>query len=117
MIFSQREECAASVNPPLVRGGIDVALCNFNDARGLLLQQLACRLVGRRVGKSPKDLFAEFEGTAGGDTSSLGDVKYRDYTMRWGQANAWQLKADGNAASCIAPTRKDYLARPIRRAV
>ena len=32
---------------------------------------------------------------------ALGDVKYRNYTMQWGQANAWQLKADGNAASCI----------------
>jgi unsaturated rhamnogalacturonyl hydrolase len=36
---------------------------------------------------------------------ALGDAKYRDYTMQWGQANAWQLTADGNAASCIAPTR------------
>jgi 2-oxoglutarate dehydrogenase E1 component len=28
------------------------------------------------LGKSPKDLFAEFEGTAAGDVNSLGDVKY-----------------------------------------
>jgi len=30
------------------------------------------------LGKSPKDLFAEFEGTAAGDTTSLGDVKYHN---------------------------------------
>jgi len=30
------------------------------------------------LGKSPKDLFAEFEGTAASDTSSLGDVKYHN---------------------------------------
>ncbi len=28
------------------------------------------------LGKSPKDLFAEFEGTAASDSTSLGDVKY-----------------------------------------
>jgi unsaturated rhamnogalacturonyl hydrolase len=36
---------------------------------------------------------------------ALGDVRYRDYTMQWGAANAWQLKADGNAASCLGATR------------
>src|SRR5262245_24053203 len=30
------------------------------------------------LGKSPKDLFAEFEGTSAGDTTSLGDVKYHN---------------------------------------
>jgi 2-oxoglutarate dehydrogenase E1 component len=30
------------------------------------------------LGKSPKDLFAEFEGTAASDASSLGDVKYHN---------------------------------------
>jgi unsaturated rhamnogalacturonyl hydrolase len=36
---------------------------------------------------------------------TLGDVRYRDYTMQWGLANNWQLKADGNAASCLGPVR------------
>jgi 2-oxoglutarate dehydrogenase E1 component len=30
------------------------------------------------LGKSPKDLFAEFEGTSAGDSTSLGDVKYHN---------------------------------------
>jgi 2-oxoglutarate dehydrogenase E1 component len=30
------------------------------------------------LGKSPKDLFAEFEGTAAADATSLGDVKYHN---------------------------------------
>ncbi len=30
------------------------------------------------LGKSPKELFAEFEGTAAGDATSLGDVKYHN---------------------------------------
>ncbi len=30
------------------------------------------------LGKSPKDLFAEFEGTSTGDSTSLGDVKYHN---------------------------------------
>ncbi len=30
------------------------------------------------LGKAPKDLFAEFEGTAAGDATSLGDVKYHN---------------------------------------
>ncbi len=30
------------------------------------------------LGKSPKDLFAEFEGTSAGDKTSMGDVKYHN---------------------------------------
>jgi rhamnogalacturonyl hydrolase YesR len=49
---------------------------------------------------------------------ALGDTKYRDYTMQWGQANNWQLHVDSDGLrfadnqACVQSYAELYLASP-----
>jgi rhamnogalacturonyl hydrolase YesR len=49
---------------------------------------------------------------------ALGDAKYRDYTTKWGQANAWKLHSDSNGLrfadnqACVQSYAELYLADP-----
>ena len=49
---------------------------------------------------------------------ALGDTKYRDYTMQWGQANNWQLHSDSDGPrfadnqACVQSYAELYMASP-----
>ncbi len=49
---------------------------------------------------------------------TLGDAKYHDYTLQWGQANSWQLHADANGPrfadnqACVQSYAELYLEAP-----
>ncbi len=51
---------------------------------------------------------------------ALGDVKYRDYTVQWGQANAWRISTDSSSGprfadnqTCVQSYAELYLADPV----